>query len=360
MADKDLYPISDEFLKLGNQETIEEVSNQIKATEDEVKYAAYQVVSYSEFLKNQWIQTQKYTSIGKNEDPNQKILQFQKKMIQTKEQYKKMMTYVLNLQNKINSFLGQEIQMIYTFISPNGTVEIYKFDNTIDHLSISRTATSRGGNISGRIRFSVKELKNLEKLSPMNNYNPESLNTTFQEVYSRYVISKTKLNMRGAFYIFWKTNGHWEGSRVTSVGVLGEAYFNFFINEYLFSSFIEEAVKDYMTNSKYGVNIADSISGFLQGDVSKNGIEYGVKAAGASALGYTDIIKYANEIYTTSDLMTYLVGVDGKSGLKQVLIEKGSQNLAREVLSEEMDNVIIQDILNELIQQGKGNISLQY
>lgn len=361
MADKDLYPISDELLELGNQQATEEIANQIKITENEVRQAALQVVLYSEFLQTSWISASRYANqLSKDEDPSQKIYQFQKKMIQTKEQYKTMMTYILDLQNKINLFLGQKIQMVYTFISKNGEVEVYKFNNTVDHLKINRAASSRGGNITGRIKFSPTALKNMEKMLPINNYDSTSLDKTFGEVYSRASISKSIVNMKGAFYIFWKTNEKWEGSRVTGMGVLGEAYFSFFINEYVFSSFIEAAVKDYMTNPNYGVQIADSTSGFLQGDISKNGIEYGVKTAGASALGYTDIIKYAKEIVNTTDLTTYLIGSDGKSGLKQALIEKGSQNLAREVLSEEMDNVIIQDILNELIKQGKGNISLQY
>ena len=58
-----------------------------------------------------------------------------------------------------------------------------------------------------------------------------------------------------------------------------------------------------MTNSKYGVTAADNISGFLEGDISKGNIQYGVKAKGATALGYMDIIRYAQEILAAPDLI---------------------------------------------------------
>ena len=42
----------------------------------------------------------------------------------------------------------------------------------------------------------------------------------------------------------------------------------------------------------------------MQGDVSKNGIEYGVKIKGAISL---DIIDYAKDILKSSDVKTYLI-----------------------------------------------------
>jgi hypothetical protein len=52
--------------------------------------------------------------------------------------------------------------------------------------------------------------------------------------YRRYKISKSRLKQGGAFYIFWKENSEWSGVRVTSAGVLGEAYTAFFLAEYIF------------------------------------------------------------------------------------------------------------------------------
>lgn len=361
MFNNELQDIAKEALDQANEQSAQILYNDIKATEDEVKLSAAQLVNYAEYLKNKWYNsTYVLQSIKKDEDPINKVFQFQKKMVQTTQEFKILMSYVFDLQNKINSFLGQQIQMVYTFIKSDGTVEVYKFNNDIEHLKISRASSSRGGNITGRIRFTAKERKNLEKFIP--NYNPASLDSTFQEVYNRYLISKlkTKGKLYGSFYIFWNTGNGWEGSKITGVGALGESYFNFFINEYTFSSFMEEAVKDFITNNKYGVEVGDSTSGFLQGDVTKGIFEYGVKSTGASALGYSDIIQYAYEIQSADNLMSYLIGIDGKGGLKQALIDESEKNLAQRVLQNEMDNVIIQDIIEELKKNNKGNINIQF
>jgi O-succinylbenzoate synthase len=47
------------------------------------------------------------------------------------------------------------------------------------------------------------------------------------------------------------------------------------------------------------VSQVDNISGLLQGDVSKDGIEYGIKSAGASTLGLAQMKKLAQEILAT-------------------------------------------------------------
>ena len=80
----------------------------------------------------------------------------------------------------------------------------------------------------------------------------------------------------------------------------------------------------------------------MQGDVSKNGIEYGVKIKGAKTLGYMDIIDYAKDILKSSDVKTYLIN------LKAQLNEKGSQNMVKPIekgINQEVNSVI--DILSK-------------
>lgn len=359
MADQEFKQIATEALELAHDESSKEVIKEIKASEAEVKASARVVVEYADRLKGEWITAQNIAkSLGPDEDPATKVYKFQKKMIKSREEFKDIMKYVLDLQNKVNSFLGQKIQMVYTFIGKDGTVEVYKFENDIEHMKVGQASSKKGGVITGRIGFSKKALTTMEKMTAAQGFNQASLDATFKEVHERALISKAKAKMNGAFYIFWNEGNGWKGSRVTSMGAIGEAYFNFFINEYTFSSFMEAAVGDYMTNKNYGVEVGDSASGFLQGDVSKNGIEYGVKASGASAMGYAEIIDYARQIMNTTDLLTYLTGDGTTEGLKDTLRNSASVNLAREVLAEELDSVIAKEILDALNQKGKGNINI--
>ena len=89
---------------------------------------------------------------------------------------------------------------------------------------------------------------------------------------------------------------------------MGESYFAFYINEYdNFDNFIEAAVGEFVTNKEYGLQTVDNASGFFKGDVSKNGVEYAVKASHASNMGYVEIIRdYALDIYTSINLESYL------------------------------------------------------
>ena len=356
MADEIFNQIAKEAMDSAIEETSKYIETEIKSTEQEVKLAAQKLVQYADSLQMEWNNAKRIAaSLGPDEDPVQKVYKFQKKMIKSNVQFREVMKYVLDLQNKINSFLGQKVQMVYTYIGKNGQVEVFKFDNDVEHLKIDRASQSHGGGITGRIRFSKKALSTMEKMVAAQGYDVTSLDATFKEVHERALISKTKAKMGGAFYVFWNTGNGWKGSRVTGMGALGEAYFNFFINEYTFTSFMEEAVGDYMMNPKYGVQVGDNASGFLQGDVSRNGIEYGVKAGGASALSYVEIIDYARQILATQDLLEYLIGNDGKSGLKNKLAEEADTNLARKVLAEELEDEIVKTILSELQNKGKGN-----
>ena len=55
----------------------------------------------------------------------------------------------------------------------------------------------------------------------------------------------------------------------------------------------------------------------MQGDVSKNGIEYAVKIKEATTLGYMDIIDYAKDILKSSDVKTYLINLKAQLNEKR-------------------------------------------
>ena len=164
MADETFNQIAKEAMDSAIEETSKYIETEIKSTEQEVKLAAQKLVQYADSLQMEWNNAKRIAaSLGPDEDPVQKVYKFQKKMIKSNVQFREVMKYVLDLQNKINSFLGQKVQMVYTYIGKNGQVEVFKFDNDVEHLKIDRASQSHGGGITGRIRFSKKALNSMKK-----------------------------------------------------------------------------------------------------------------------------------------------------------------------------------------------------
>ena len=329
----------------------DEIVAQEKATEVEVRIAAAALVEYGVQVQNEFLQAQlqqqKLSTVSDDNLYNSAI-QFSKKMVTTYEQFKMLMGKVFDLQNKVNSFLGQEIHMIYTYIDNRGNVQMYRMDNSIEHLNIGRASSSHGGTISGRYRFNKTMLSKMAEVIN-SEYDSSSLDTTFAEVYERYRQSKARIKQGGIFYVYWRDGSDWEAVRVTSAGVLGETYAAFYLAEYIFASMIEAAVGDFMTNPKYGATSADNMSGFLEGDISSGNNQFGIKAKGATALGYIDVLNYAKEMLTAPDLYAYLTGDNG--GLKQRLRDAAVHNLAQQ-LPKHIGGTL-DDLFDELEKLGK-------
>lgn len=329
----------------------DEIVAQERATEAEVRVAAAALVEYGIQVQNEFLQAQQQQqkmSTVSDDNLYSATIQFSRKMVTTYEQFKLLMGKVFDLQNKVNSFLGQEIHMIYTYVDNRGNVQMYRMDNSIEHLSVGRASSSHGGTISGRYRFNKTMLSKMTEVIN-SEYDSSSLDTTFAEVYARYRESKARIKQGGIFYVYWRDGSDWEVARVTSAGVLGETYAAFYLAEYIFASMIEAAVGDFMTNSKYGATSADNMSGFLEGDISSGNNQFGIKAKGATALGYVDILNYAKEMLASPDLYAYLTGDNG--GLKQRLRDAAVQNLAQQ-LPKHIGGTL-DDLFNELEKLGK-------
>jgi len=226
---------------------------------------------------------------------------------------------VFKLQKSIMIFLGQKIELIFVYTDPrnNYNVTLRQLSDSEKDLSIDRASSRRGGTISGR--YARKFINDTKFV--IDEYDDSALQNTYSEVYRRYLKSKEYLKMKGAAYIFWRIeNKKADGVYITGAGVLAETYVNFYVN--MFKGFVGETEQDvciYMRQPKYGAIVVDGTSGFLQGDVSKDGTEYAVKATGASAMGYSEIVDYAKEILMRPQgtLKEYLIGLDGQGGLRK-------------------------------------------
>jgi len=333
MAELEIKEIAQEATNEAIDLAVQEFAMQVTPSAEQVKASAASLIQFTELLQAKYKNnTVEMRSIKDNIEA---AMKFSKKMVQTKEDFRSLMEKVLDFQNICNAFLGQQVQMTFVYIAPRtGKVTLYAVDNNIEDLTLDRASKSHGGGITGR--YGQSRIRKMAQEIINSKYDSSSLETTFEEVYNRYKISKNRLKLKGAAYILWK-NPEWDGVWISGAGPLGEAYVNFFINEYKFMQMMEGNVQDFMTNPHYGAQLADNASGFLQGDISKGAIEFGVKINGATALGYMDIIQYAKELLNTTDIRSYL------EGLKKKLHEEGISNMVRPldgVLNEEVQQLI--------------------
>ena len=138
--------------------------------------------------------------------------------------------------------------MVFVYISPKtGKVELYTLDNEIGDLTIDKASQSHGGIITGL--YTNGQVRKFGQQIINSKYDSFILEKTFEEVYRRFKISKAKLKLGGTAVILWK-NPEWDGVWISGAGPLGEAYLNFFINEYKFTNGREGNVEDYMMNNK--------------------------------------------------------------------------------------------------------------
>lgn len=353
------YDVASEVFKTADKEVVDEVAKITKPTIEEIKILAKEVLEQAIKIKNDYERIDAKVKFVNDENVYREVTNFKKEMVNSKRLYLNLMEKIFNLQNAVNSFLGQKIQMIYTYIGEDGKVTVYEFDNIIDHLRPKRESDSSA--FKGSLDFSKSTLQKLKEKQRKDTEEQKKLDKTFEEVYSRAMISKEKLGLKSSFYIFWKEKRNWKQAYITSMGALGEAYFKFFISAFDgFTKYIENNVGIFITHKNFGVISGDSTSGFLQGDFSvspfnsNKTIEYGIKAQGASSMGYSDIVRYAKNIYESSDLEEYLLN------LKKSLSKKKGNNLAMLKTSKEIDKTIRRKIIDEMLKQGKGKIDLEF
>lgn len=347
MAEAEITQVAEEAVNTAIDLATQEFEVQARPTAEQVRASARELIAFTEVLQSRYRNNvAEMNAIGNNIES---AMKFSKKMVQTRQDFKDLMQRVLDFQNISNNFLGQQVQMTFMYIAPRtGQVTLYAVDNSVEDLTLDVASKSHGGMITGRYARAAinRQLGQTAREIVNSKYDSGSLESTFGEVYNRYKISKARLKLKGAAYILWK-NPEWDGVWISGAGPLGEAYVNFFINEYKFHQMMEGNVQDFMVNPNYGAVLADNASGFLQGDVTKGAIEFGVKIQGATAMGYMEIINYARDLLDAADVKSYL------EGLKQKLHDAGVSNMVKPLeglLDDEVNSLI--EPLEERISKG--------
>lgn len=317
--------IAKEMTDLANEEVMTEAVREIRPSAAMVRQAAKELTDYALKLKNKNDAViQQLSSL--DTDSEMSVLNFSKKYVKEESEYRELMARLFVFQDLANEFLGQKVIMTFVKVSPTtGQVELLHMENSPEDLSVEKASKSHGGDITGRITSMKRILAHSQNLinSDYDANNKRTLDFTFQEVWQRYRISKSRLKLKaGSAFILWKIKD-WDGVWISGAGPLGEAYVAFFINKYIFTNNIEKSVQDFMMNKAYGAILADNASGFLKGDVAKGALNFGVKMKGAQPLSYIEIIKYAQEVQEAANVEKYL------KNLQKTLEDKAAHNLVK-------------------------------
>ncbi len=192
-------------------------------------------------------------------------------------------------QQQLNLFLGQQVKMIFVYQGAGGP-EIYQI--TGEELVPGYNKNK----LSARYKFN-----NLQKvrvdLDELDQGFVNGVKATYAEVMYRWGVTRAHNN----HVILWQIpKGNWFLMSVSSAGDLNEAYATIIIQNQqppTFQNDMEVNVRDFMTY----VSKVDNASGLLQGDTSKNGIEFGIKSEGASALGLKQVYDIAKDIKEITD-----------------------------------------------------------
>ena len=328
MADSEIMQISQQAIDMGMEELYKPIEEELRPDEMKVRKAAEKLIEKALTYKQDKENLER--SIGKlNTESQNAMFKFTKDYIITSEQYEEMLELTINFQRVANEFLGQKIFMVFTYISPKtGEVELYNVDGDLkDILNIGYNSFHES--YEGRMT-SLAKIKEAQGTTKLKNEN-KGLQNTFKEVWQRYRISKDTYKIKGGkAYILWRLGGSkWDGVLINNAGPLGEAYIAFFVNNFVFSDSIELSVKTFMIHKSYGAINSDKTNGFLQGDITKGGLEIGVKMLNAEPLGYSDIITYAQQMLEASNIEKYL------KNLKKKLSNEGqTQKLATRLSGE--------------------------
>lgn len=343
-------------------ESAQAIAQDIVVNAESIKQAARDVLKVAELLHDKEDAKQdlaKKMESAKGDDVVLEIaLAMQKKDIESAADYKYLMSKVFILQNQVNLYLDQPVQMVYVYKGANGEVELWRMQNTVDDLSIGQAAKSKGGEWRGRYMLSKKKLqefqsRGLADIINNENYDASGLNATYKDILFRKKVSKSTNGGGSTFIILWNEGSGWQGVKVSSEGVLAESYAGFYLNSIVFDNGPETNVKVFMTAPPHGAIHVDNAPGFLEGDVSVEGsnAQYGIKARGASALGYMQIIKEAVLIYQAC--MSESPDLKGTlKSIKEKLHAQGKARLASALdgkIDEEFENLIA-----ALVKEGKG------
>lgn len=313
MATNEMQPIAQDILKVGDAEASQ-------ATAEDLLFKAEKLRAETKiFLRNIEEVRGKVESFNEQEKKLYKLrkqaqsanpsaaVSFAQSISEYKasrlkeEEFKTFMQHIHWYQERLNAFFGQEIKTVYLYQGPKGQVEVYEVSGNVSDVLYADIA-SRGGGLVGRFSNNIA---NNSALSKMELGEISNVTDTYKEVLTRGEATRKELKTN-ALWIYWEyPSAVWQKMKVSSAGDIGEAYLYFALDEEkakMFQGAMEHDIDLFM---RYGVASVDNISGLLKGDFEVNGVQYAAKSAGASAMGYRQVLKLADglEVMSSSEIV---------------------------------------------------------
>lgn len=283
MDSNDFDIIAKDAVILGLQDLEKDIEQMLRPSREEVRQAA------QKFLKSYEDSQKKY---------NQLLKQAGRKKSSHLKQWAELevaRTDFDNFQNSINAYYGQLMKIMYVYMDPStGAITLSVEDNTTELLQINKNYKS--------VQYHLDSIKNIFK---MDDYDSTLLDATQQSIYARWQIAKSHTKKSQWLPILWKINNKWAGAKVNNLGTIAEAYVNFYISKYNFSSYLEQNVSTYILHPQLGAAAVDNASGFLIGDSSAlNGkIQFAVKKDLASPMQMKKVADEVRKVIDSEDFL---------------------------------------------------------
>lgn len=254
----------------------------------------------------------------------------------TQEQKKELYENIITYQKEINEILGQTVKMTFVF-EDNAEIIFIDSENLI---------ANEWNSVKGKFKYNLRLYDSTSMNSETydtSNLNFIPLKNTYLEIIWRYDIAQYRKRTTGTTgrntgpmkMILYYIGNHWYGVRVSSKGDISEAYATYALSHtlkpfieregnieeqvqyFLFgvdngTSFYRHQTPSYISKWSHGGVIGiDNEPGFLAGDFSKDGIEYGIKGNAAMTLGIKQVFDFAENVvnqhgaYSITDIQTW-------------------------------------------------------
>lgn len=269
-------------------------------------------------------------------------------MKQEQQKMSQLMDSITQFQLAVNNYMGIKIEMAYVWLSPKtGRIEMGRENLTAQELSIDRKSSSHGGGLSARYKITANKVAAMKRFqAQLESYDSKYLDEALLTSYDRYRSTRKKLGQSYGL-VWWKTlKNKTSAVRMSSAGPLGEAYIAFYSNLYKgFKNNLEQNIETFILHNQYGAIKADTMSGFLYGDVQgADGTYYAVKMKGASAMGTEEIIALAKQIESSTNVSSVISAFEERTKHKKAELVK--------IVGEKID-LNIEEIIENLKKKTK-------
>lgn len=273
-----------------------------------------------------------------------------KEVIIDQQQFMEFLKYVDNYVKQLNLYFGQTIKTVYVYKNARGEVKLYEVTGTIDEVTKYRQG-SHGRGAGATYKSNVTKnagYREMEEI-PKN----ENLIETYKEALSRALATRKKLKAYNltnntefkGMYVYWQLQkDYWEKMKVNTTGDLAEGYAYFALDEargkvFRIEQNLEKRIGHFMLK---GVAQVDSISGLFWGDVQAGQAQYAIKAAGASTMGYKQVLELADSINIYSPEQIVVLMEEEWNKIQEKINSPYGQRNKRlnEAIDQEINNIL--------------------